>query len=51
MKIKLSNNSIQAIEKALSKGNVVEVKRERDQVVVVEIQRQVINKDYSQEGE
>lgn len=44
METKISKNTIQAIEKALSQGKVVEVKKEKDNIVVIEINRKVIDK-------
>lgn len=45
MKIKpQSDDWIQIIESILKRGNVAEVKREKDNIVVVEIKRQVKNK-------
>ena len=44
MEIKLSNNTIHAIEKALSQGKMVEVKKEKENIVVIEINRKVIDK-------
>lgn len=38
---KIPNDLVDVILKILKKGNTAEVKRERDQVVIVEIQRQV----------
>lgn len=39
-----SDDWIQIIESILKRGNVAEVKREKDNIVVVEIKRQVKNK-------
>ena len=44
MEIKLTEETIKAIEYEISRGRVVEVKREKDNVVVVGIERKVNNK-------
>ena len=44
MEVKISKSTILAIEKALSQGKVVEVKKEKENVVVIEITRKVIDK-------
>lgn len=38
---KISNELLAIVEKILKRGNTAEIKRERDNVVIVEIQRQV----------
>lgn len=37
--------TIALIERALKQGNSVEIKKERDNIVVVEIHRHVVSKD------
>lgn len=38
------NNWVDSVKEILKRGNVAEVKREKDNVVVIEIKRQVKNK-------
>lgn len=39
--LKTLNELLDIVEKILKRGNTAEIKRERDNVVIVEIQRQV----------
>lgn len=39
--LKTPNELLDIVEKILKRGNTAEIKRERDKIVIVEIQRQV----------
>lgn len=41
MRINLSKETIEMIETLLSKGKQLEIKREKDSIVIIEIDRQV----------
>lgn len=41
MKINLNRETIELIENLLNKGKQLEIKREKDNIVIIEIERQV----------
>lgn len=42
--IKLRPEALDAIEKILSKGNSVEIKRRKDDVIILEVKKEINNK-------
>lgn len=44
IELSLSPNQVKIIEQIINKGNPVEIKKEKDQIVIIEIKRSVQSK-------